>query len=332
MSDMQGLRKRLFETNLESLLFFALNVLAALLAWRNLRLGRGDRRGAIVLALAVGGWYWLSEVISIPLHEFTIGSFLDNLSMDRTFGHALMHAVQALLIYLAVEPYVRRIWPRSLIGWARLSRGRVADPTVGRELLVGVFVAAAFAGLTLVIGLAEPWFGFREQESVRASPEVIGNSARLGMSLAGVLPRSMYDTMCCYLLVVVVRLVSRRDWVSMIVAAALWTAVVGTLGPLATARIEWSLSWSGIGPPLLFNVLSVFLLVRVGLIAGIMMNFAYWTLDLVPLTLDLGAPYAPQALLGMGVIVLPALYGFWVALGGQPLFKDPLLDEKRARV
>jgi hypothetical protein len=98
-----------------------------------------------------------------------------------------------------------------------------------------------------------------------------------------------------------------------------------------TGPFEWSLLWSDIAPALLGSLLSVFLLVRVGLIAGIMMLFAYRAGELVPLTLNLSAPYAPQALLGMGVIVLPALYGFWVALGGQPLFKDPLLEEKGAR-
>ncbi len=322
--------KRTMLADMSPFLYFPMSVLAALLAWRNLRLGRGDRRGAMVMCFAVGGCYLLSEVISLRLHEFTLGSLLENLSMGHTIGHPLIHAVQALLLYLGVEPYVRRIWPRSLIGWARLSQGRVRDPAVGRELLIGVFVSLGFEGLSIGIALAEQWFGFREPDAVRASPEVLGHSASLGASLVGALAVTMLFTMYRYFFLAVVRLVSRSDWVSMIVAAALWFAVFDGPG-LLHARLERPLLWSDAVVPLLWVAVNVFLLVRVGLIAGIMMGFAGWSLDLVPLTLDLSEPYAPQALLGMGVIVLPALYGFWVALGGQPLFKDPLLDEKRAR-
>jgi serine/threonine-protein kinase len=315
---------------LPSLYFGAMNVLAVLLAWRNLRLGRGDHRGAIVMAFAVGVCYLLFELTGLPLHEFTFASLLDNLTDGRAIAHPLVHAFEAFLAYLAIEPYVRRIWPRSLIGWARLSQGRVRDPAVGRELLIGVFAALGFAGLMLVIGLAERWFGLRELDVVRARPDGLGNSARLGMSFSQELAITTLDTMYGYFFLAVVRLLTRRDWVSMIIAAALFTARQEAAG-LVTGPFEWSLLWSDIAPALLGSLLTVFLLVRVGLIAGIMMLFAYRASELVPLTLNLSAPYAPQAMLGMAVIVLPALYGFWVALGGQPLFKDALLAEKPAR-
>jgi hypothetical protein len=315
---------------LPALFLIAMSMLAVLLAWHNLRLGRGDLRGAMVCAFAVGGGYLLFEVTGLPLHEYTFASLLGELSMGRVIGHPLVHAVTALLAYLAVEPYVRRIWPRSLIGWARLSQGRIRDPAVGGELLTGVFVALAFGGLLLAIDLAERWFGLQGHDPVRLHPEVMGNSARLGMFLAGIPGIITLWTIYPYLFLAVVRLVTRRDWVSMVIAVVLFTAVQNAAG-LLTGPFEWSLLWRDVAPTLLGNLLSVLLLVRVGLIAGIMMEFAGQASDLVPLTLALSAPYAPQALLGMGVIVLPALYGFWVSLGGQPLFKDPLLTEKPAR-
>ena len=147
-------------------------LMSVFLAWHNLRVGRGDWRGAIVMGLTVGGSYWLFEVFSVPLHEFTLGSYVDNLSHDNGFAHALMHGVQMLVAYLAAEPYVRRIWPRSLIGWARFAQGRVGDPAVGRELLIGVFVAVAMMTLPYVIGVAAD--GFEVQSLIRGQPEVIG--------------------------------------------------------------------------------------------------------------------------------------------------------------
>ena len=42
------------------------------------------------------------------------------------------------LVYLALEPFVRRSWPTMLVGWSRALSGRVPDPVVGRDLIVGV--------------------------------------------------------------------------------------------------------------------------------------------------------------------------------------------------
>ena len=54
------------------------------------------------------------------------------------------------LIYLALEPFVRRSWPTMLVGWSRVLGGRVRDAVVGRELLIGCAVGVT----TTVIGLA----------------------------------------------------------------------------------------------------------------------------------------------------------------------------------
>src|SRR6185503_15303319 len=49
----------------------------------------------------------------------------------------------ASLIYLGVEPFLRRRWPHRLIAWARLLEGRFSDPLVGREILLGSLAGAA---------------------------------------------------------------------------------------------------------------------------------------------------------------------------------------------
>jgi hypothetical protein len=42
------------------------------------------------------------------------------------------------MFYMALEPYVRRRWPHSMITWSRLLAGGVSDPLVGGQLLAGV--------------------------------------------------------------------------------------------------------------------------------------------------------------------------------------------------
>ena len=50
------------------------------------------------------------------------------------------------VLYLALEPWVRRRWPQTLISWSRYTVNGWRDPLVGRVLLYSVGVGA-FLGL-----------------------------------------------------------------------------------------------------------------------------------------------------------------------------------------
>ena len=41
-------------------------------------------------------------------------------------------------LYMALEPYVRRRWPQSMITWSRLLGGGFRDPLVGGHVLAGI--------------------------------------------------------------------------------------------------------------------------------------------------------------------------------------------------
>jgi hypothetical protein len=47
------------------------------------------------------------------------------------------------VLYIALEPYVRRRWPQAIIGWSRMIAGRLRDPIVGGEILVGTVAGVA---------------------------------------------------------------------------------------------------------------------------------------------------------------------------------------------
>ena len=63
-----------------------------------------------------------------------LGLFLLGLS------RALLSAGLGWMLYVALEPLIRRRWPDSLIAWTRLLSGRLADPLVGRVLLAGALL------------------------------------------------------------------------------------------------------------------------------------------------------------------------------------------------
>ena len=137
------------------LIVFALSIGGLLLARYNIRNGRGDRRGATRIALVLIGIMFVAWVLGArhwlePLTE--LGHFLQDFAASQ-----LLYAGIMWLIYLALEPYVRRYSPEILMSWSRLLGGRFRDPRVGRDILVGiaagVLVALARCALLLLPAL-----------------------------------------------------------------------------------------------------------------------------------------------------------------------------------
>ena len=111
----------------------------AWLARRNLAQGRGDRRGALRLAVfifAVQMAIWLTRS-HLTASAGTLGMFFVALATAVFYGAIIW------TVYLALEPYARRRWPNTLISWSSVLIGRVRDPVVGRDVLVGCLLGAA---------------------------------------------------------------------------------------------------------------------------------------------------------------------------------------------
>jgi hypothetical protein len=114
-------------------LYFGAITLAVFLAWKNYRIGRGDRRGTLRLMLFVFGsrlLYWI-----VAAHH--AGSAGEAERFVAGLQSALYWAALLGLLYLALEPFVRKRWPEWTISWSRLLAGKATDPLVGRDLLAG---------------------------------------------------------------------------------------------------------------------------------------------------------------------------------------------------
>ena len=151
-------------------LYFLLFVTLVLLAWRNLRLDRGDRRVAFRLGLVFFFLQlvrWLFGAHHIPnLQEFEI--FLGGLSV------AFYYFGIAWLFYIAVEPYARRLWPGTMISWIRLFHGRFRDPRVGRDLLMGTVFGTLHTLVFYLQRLVPSWLG-----AVPSRPDLPLNPTKL---------------------------------------------------------------------------------------------------------------------------------------------------------
>ena len=117
--------------------FFALALVVAGVAYRNVRSGRADLRGAWRVALYMGSTFLALSLAGAH------GPRADLLLYDLAIPLSVWAGALAACFYAALEPWVRRLWPEALITWSRVLAGRWRDPVVARDVLFAVLAAIA---------------------------------------------------------------------------------------------------------------------------------------------------------------------------------------------
>jgi hypothetical protein len=286
---------------------------ALLIARRNVRLGRGDRAGASNVALVVFCTYAAARVFQAD----HVASFAQELwVLIKVLAYPAIWAALVWLLYMALEPYVRRRWPHMLISWKRLLEGRLRDPLVGRDLLLGcLWGASLFAsrGLAWVVpalvGLPDP---APDTNVSGATLTAIRHSLfRLLVNQYGAV---LYGLMFLFLLVLL-RMLLRNG----VLAALAWGLVVA--GPIPEEDPQYALVSSVLRAVAYFVALT-----HGGLLRLVVTLYCLFNLVEAPLTLDLSAWYLSRSLLPMLAIAALAVYGFRTSLAGKPAFGRLLED------
>lgn len=123
------------------LITLSLHAVPLWMASWSVRQGKADRRGATrlaVLTFAVSSLAWLARAHYAP----DPGALLDTAIPALSFSAYL--AAMVWMLYVGLEPIIRKRWPTSLVSWSRLLSGSLIDPMVGREILVGSFLGVAW--------------------------------------------------------------------------------------------------------------------------------------------------------------------------------------------
>src|ERR1022692_438597 len=192
------------------------------LAWRNARLGRGDRRGAFRLAAFVfGNWMllWLIGSNHVP-NLAELPSLLTGISASLLWASVLW------VLYIALEPYVRRRWPQAIIGWSRMIAGRLRDPVVGGEILVGTVAGVAVTVLYECRQLVRAHLGAPPRFLTEAAPvDGLRGAASMWVAHLGI---SMVEALVVLFLIFLFRLLARNEWR----AGALYCLLIGVLNNL----------------------------------------------------------------------------------------------------
>ncbi len=288
---------------------FAIGIL---LARRNFRQGRGDARGSTRLALLIFScsmFTWLCSASHTPTPN-DYGRFLWAISS------ALFSAAGVWILYMALEPYVRRRWPQSLISWNRLLAGSFRDPLVAGQLLIGV---ALGIGLTLAEFLN--LLALRHYGSMGFSTGPLNSSLdtrHLAGHLVAPLSGSIGLAQALFFVFFLLRVLFRRQWL----AAVVWILLAAGLGAAQNDH-------HALGAVFLVTMfgLSLFILIRFGLMPGVVGLFVNFLLDSSPLTTNFSAWYAGAAIAALAVVLGLAAYAFHTALAGRPLFQEDFLED-----
>ncbi len=289
---------------------------ALFLVAHNLRLGRGDRKGAFRIAVFV----FAARSLHWAFSGDHVGDPQELISLAVAISGATTMALLAWVVYVAGEPYLRRLWPEALVAWTRLLTGRLRDPLVGRDVLIG----CTFSSLQGLVGVWALWCA--ERAGIVGLIPLQGSLVMLrgGRYAVGQLFWTVFISTALALgimiLFLLLRMICRKTWIAGVVLCLLW----GSVTALNFAGLFGGVEAGLFG--LLFQTVTVgfyvVLLVRFGLLAlvagsvfGFLGSFGIFSLD------------AASPLFGLGLFVTAvafafAAYGWHTSIAGRSLMQD----------
>ena len=301
-------------------LLLSMVVVGGLLARRNLRLGRGDRRGASRLAVfifmvwTVAAFFGAHHVPNLNELALFFEYLAWGLLLSCFFG----------VSYIALEPYVRRRWPIALVSWSRLLAGDLRDPLVGRDVIAGCLWGALLTDLSGVLWFVTSWFGDLPPVPTEHGPEwvFLGARATIG-STSNKLIISIVASFAFLFVLVLFRAMLRKQWAAAVAFVLFFTVFLSPTALLAGGRVAAVTFVFG----LILNTLTVILIIRLGLLALVAsIVFGVCFLGL-PLTTQGSAWYSSLSLAGILLMAALALCAFYISLGGRPVFGGLVIEE-----
>ena len=297
----QIVNARSISTLMTVVLLIAIPISGILIAWRNIRRRRTDYAGAFRVAATM---FWLATITGLLGSHHNGDLLYEWRSATTLVAFAGFWGLSTWIIYVAIEPLVRRRWPHMLISWTRLLSGRLRDPMVGRDLLIGAALGIGIALLGLLPALMPDAAPF-PTSSVR----VAGG----GRMLLSVVVFVMFEVIgrCIGLLtmMVILRAALRTDRAT-IVAAAMFT----TLATFADATGPLALQ---IGFGVLVGVAICYILFRYGLLALAGAGLFSLMLTTIPIILDSGSPLFTGGVFTVILLASVAVYGAMTAAGSR---------------
>jgi hypothetical protein len=303
-----------------TVLLLSMVVVGAMLARRNLRLGRGDRRGASRLAAFV----FVAWTVAVFFGAHHVPNF-DELALFFEFlAWGLLLSCFFWVLYIALEPYVRSRWPTTLVSWSRLLAGGLRDPLVGRDVLAGCLWGALLVAMNQLGWFVPSWLGDLPSQPMTHGADWPFLGARAIIAhISNGLNISLALSFAFLFILFLFRALLRRELAAAVAFVLFFTVFFNA--PVLFAGGRSAAIALVIG--LILNGLSVFLLIRLGLlalVASVVFGFCFLNL---PLTTQGSAWYAGITLTAILLMAAMAFYGFHTSLGGRLVFGGAALED-----
>jgi tRNA A-37 threonylcarbamoyl transferase component Bud32 len=299
-------------------IFIITMLLAAIpLARHNLRQGRGDRRGAWRLAV----FAFLCRVTSALLTAHHVPVFaVESATIIAVVARSLWFGGTTWLLYIALEPLVRRTWPEMLVSWTRLLSGAARDSLVARDILLSTAITSSLAAAVIALAaLARPG----SIAAVEPSLAPLLGFSQCFASTALALNNGVRFGLVALLLFLLLRRLRRLRGVApacvgIVLAVIAYTSLVDDIATVNSIALLMALSVGA----------SILLLVRLGQLALVLALFLDIVVGLLfPGTTRLTGWYAGCTWWVTITLAFLTGYGVYYSTGGRPfgegaLFKD----------
>jgi serine/threonine-protein kinase len=274
----------------------------------NYRQGRGDREGALRLA-----WVMFALEILLWLCRGHMVAGIDTVgALVIAVSTALFVSGTTWMLYLALEPWVRRRWPHTIISWSRLLSGQFRDPLAGRDILFGVMLGVAWILIVQIGYIAMAHLG--AAPGLAQTEYLAGGREALGAWLMQI-PASILGTLQFFFLLLGLKFLLRKDWLAAIAFVALFALPKGLTSSYVSVELPM---W------ILVYAVAVVIVYRFGLIPLACAIFTINMLYNVPFTADFSAWYMNTFALTLLSVVALAGWGFYQSLGGEPLWRPEI--------
>jgi serine/threonine protein kinase len=287
------------------ILLLSMLIGSGFLARRNYRQGRSDRTGALRLAVVM----FLLEM-ALWLTRCHFSDFSDGVGLGvMAISTALFISGGTWMLYLAVEPWVRRHWPTTIISWSRLLSGQGRDPLVGRDILFGVMLGVVWILVFQIRSIpmmrmgAAPW--------LFSSDALMGGRKALGAWLYQ-WPQSIQTTLFFFFLLFGLKVLLRKEWIAGVALVAIFALPRGLSSTYMAVEIP---------AQILVYAIAVVIVLRFGFVP---LACAVFTINLmanIPFSSDFSAWYMTSSTLALLSVVALAGWGFYHSLGGETLWR-----------
>jgi serine/threonine-protein kinase len=227
---------------------------------------------------------------------------------------ALFTSTLVGVLYLAIEPYVRRYWPQTIISWSRILLGRWRDPLVGKDVLYGMTLGTMLSVAYYLYAVVQVHLG--DSPSLGDVSFLVDARRVFGAWLLRI-PWEVQGTLVFFFLLFLLRVLLRNKWLAAIALVAIGVVFKSLGATHLYVHVPFMI---------LLYATAAFAMVRFGLVT---LFWSFFVLDLVlnlPMTTDFSAWFMPSVIFCYASVAAIAVWAFHTAVAGQKLWKEELFD------